>query len=366
MPIDSVASVAGDVKPSVEQKLVGGDDLFLSRRIASLQGKKEPAQPPPAEPQAEAKPEAAPETQPVETPTAEATAEQKEQAKAEEVLSKLDLGSMSEAELNELAEKLGSKAVARYGELTFKRKQAEEKAAALQAELARISQGAQAATPKVENNPYASVEKLDDLAAKRQEAADAVEELEEVLFKASDLSINDIAATIGGKEYTKVEIRQALSDARKARDKYIPAQIAEVQAREARKQFKTALESKLKEELPWVAGEDNDVRKAWQSMVGDGLAQKVKKLVPEIEPQLDYLLAHAANSIHGRRTIESFATNQPKVTPPAAQRSVAAPPSRVEARTETVLKDIESRFKRTGSESDWVALRAGKLSAKRP
>ena len=42
---------------------------------------------------------------------------------------------MSEEELQELSEKLGSKAVARFGALTAKRKAAEERLAVLEAEL---------------------------------------------------------------------------------------------------------------------------------------------------------------------------------------------------------------------------------------
>jgi hypothetical protein len=54
-----------------------------------------------------------------------------------DVLSKeVDLDSMSEQELRELADKLGSRAVARFGELTAKRKHAEEQLTALRQELA--------------------------------------------------------------------------------------------------------------------------------------------------------------------------------------------------------------------------------------
>ena len=46
---------------------------------------------------------------------------------SEDVLSQLDLDDMSEEDLRELADKLGSRAVARFGELTATRKAAEEK-----------------------------------------------------------------------------------------------------------------------------------------------------------------------------------------------------------------------------------------------
>jgi len=50
-------------------------------------------------------------------------------------LSQYNLDEMSEQDLRELSEKLGSRAVARFGELTAKRKQAEEKLAELQKQL---------------------------------------------------------------------------------------------------------------------------------------------------------------------------------------------------------------------------------------
>ena len=46
--------------------------------------------------------------------------EEVEEAESSDVLSKYNLDNMSETELRELSEQLGSKAVARYGELTAK------------------------------------------------------------------------------------------------------------------------------------------------------------------------------------------------------------------------------------------------------
>ena len=58
-----------------------------------------------------------------------------ETEESEDVLSQLDLDDMSEEDLRELADKLGSRAVARFGELTAKRKAAEERLASLEAKL---------------------------------------------------------------------------------------------------------------------------------------------------------------------------------------------------------------------------------------
>ena len=62
-------------------------------------------------------------------PEKEKTVEQEEKP---DVLSQVtDLDNLSDSELKDLSEKLGSRAVARFGELTAKRKAAEEKAAKL-------------------------------------------------------------------------------------------------------------------------------------------------------------------------------------------------------------------------------------------
>ena len=62
----------------------------------------------------------------VDTEEAETSEESSEQSEtSEDVLSQLDLDDMSEDDLRELADKLGSRAVARFGELTAKRKAAE-------------------------------------------------------------------------------------------------------------------------------------------------------------------------------------------------------------------------------------------------
>ena len=92
----------------------------------------------------------------------------------QDVLSKdVDLESMSEAELKELAQKLGSKAVARFGELTAKRKAAEEQLAALKAEIEKREESSFEA--KVKDNPYANIASKDELDSKYQEVVEVME-----------------------------------------------------------------------------------------------------------------------------------------------------------------------------------------------
>ena len=82
-----------------------------------------------------AQPEAV--TAEVEEPTesSEESAEETEveEAQSEEnVLSQLDINNLSEDELKELGKKMGSRAVARFGEMTAARKAAEERVAQLE------------------------------------------------------------------------------------------------------------------------------------------------------------------------------------------------------------------------------------------
>ena len=53
----------------------------------------------------------------------EETQETSEETEANDVLSNIDLDNLSEEELRDLSDKLGSRAVLRFGELTAKRKQ---------------------------------------------------------------------------------------------------------------------------------------------------------------------------------------------------------------------------------------------------
>ena len=89
--------------------------------------------------------------EPQEGVTEEAEEADEETEESEDVLSQLDLDDMSDGDLRELADKLGSRAVARFGELTAKRKVAEERLAVLEAQLKEKPNPLE--TKKVENNP---------------------------------------------------------------------------------------------------------------------------------------------------------------------------------------------------------------------
>jgi hypothetical protein len=293
---------------------------------------------PPEEPKEEAKEEVPNEpTEPKEEVKQEEPSPTSEEPKPEEdpkVLSKdYDLESMSEAELKELSQKLGSKAVARFGELTAKRKAAEEQVEALKAEIAKREESSFEA--KVKDNPYANIDTKEGLDAKYQELSEVME---------------------GGKEYTKRELREIVKRARKARDVYIPAQGKEILLAKSRADMKQAMSEKAKLELSWLQGEDNDVRKQYEAMVSDAKFKAVERLLPDLAPQLPYLLAHAANSLYGRRPAD--AKSSARLSPPSPVMNQGAESSKPEARQSKALNDLSARFNKSGSYKDFKAIRA--------
>ena len=161
------------------------------------------------------------------------------QEETEDVLSQYNLDDLSEDELKDLAEKLGSRAVARFGELTAKRKAAEE-------ELERVKQSLQQDPLKqeaedVQDNPFDDVQDIKSLQEKAKEINDIIEWAEDVLFESDDYSAHDEVTELDGKKMTKAEVRSALKNARKSRDLYLPDQLKKVQRNETAESLKKEL-----------------------------------------------------------------------------------------------------------------------------
>ena len=113
---------------------------------------------------------------------------------SEDVLSQLDLDDMSEEDLRELADKLGSRAVARFGELTAKRKAAEEKLTQLEARLKEKPNPLE--TKKVENNPYGNLDTIEKLQQKSTEVDQVVEWAEDLIFESDGYGADDVVTEV--------------------------------------------------------------------------------------------------------------------------------------------------------------------------
>ena len=275
-----------------------------------------------------------------------------------DVLSHLDLDDMSEEDLRELSEKLGSRAVARFGELTAKRKAAEAKLKKIEAQLQNNNP---LETQEVANNPYASVDTIQGLQEKAKEVTDVIEWAEETLFNADGYGPEDVVTEVEGKGLTKSDVRKSLLNARKARDKYLPAQLQTVQRVQQSHQLKEAFDTQAEQDLNWLQGEDNDVRKSYEAMIGDPRFNSLReKADPEVAAQLNYLIAHAANSIYGRKPVKE-APKSATLTPPKAAITAGASSDKGVNKSVKALKDLNQRFRHSGNKSDFITLRTQQL-----
>ena len=296
----------------------------------------------------------------VDTEEAEASEESSE---SEDVLSQLDLDDMSEDDLRELADKLGSRAVARFGELTAKRKAAEEKLTQLEARLKEKPNPLE--TKKVENNPYGNLDTIEKLQQKAAEVDQVVEWAEDLIFESDGYGADDVVTEVEGNEWTKKDVRQSLLRARKAQKTFLPDQLSKVQLRADGEVLTKQFDSQAKQELSWLEGEDNDLRRQFEATVGDERFKKLKSVLkretPDIAAQLDYWFAHATNSIHGRKLVGST-KKAPTLNPPRTGNPASAQSEKGMGRTAKALKELEARFKQTGNARDFAALRRLKMS----
>ena len=353
---------------SVEQTNISVTD-FAQRRIGELTPRTE--QPKEEEPQED--PEQEDEEVEEEVSEVEEESEAKEteeetteeSQESEDVLSQLDLDDMSEEDLRELAEKLGSRAVARFGELTAKRKAAEERLTQLEAQLKEKPNPLEA--KKVENNPYGNLDTIEKLQQKAAEVDQVVEWAEDLIFESDGYGAEDVVTTIEGKDWTKKDVRQALLKARKAQKTFLPAQLKQVQAQEQGEKLTEQFNQQAKKELDWLDGEDNDLRKQFEATVGDDRFKKLKTVLkreaPDVAAQLDYWFAHATNSIYGRKPVIET-KKAPTLNPPKTGNPAAAQSEKGLGRTAKALKELEARFKETGNARDFAALRKLKMSTR--
>ena len=328
---------------------------FANRRLGQMTP--EPSAEEKSEPVVEEETEETPEEVIEETQEAEEGEPEVESA-SEDVLSQIDLDNASEEELRELADKLGSKAVARFGELTARRKTAEEKLAKLEASLQQ--KDPLESKKKIENNPFGNLDSIESLQDKAQEIEQIVDWAEDLLFEGADYAADDVITEIEGKEMTKAEVRKSLLQARKAQKTFLPDQLSKIQARETAQNMEVAFKQRAKEELSWLEGEDNDVRKQYEATVNDARFQKMKEIIsreaPDVAGQLDYWFAHAANSIYGRKPIAEGKPSM-KLTPPKGATTSNANAAKSPSRTAKALKELQSQFKQSGNPRDFAALR---------
>jgi len=295
----------------------------------------------------------------------ESTEDEEPEAESEEqVLSQIDLDEMSETELRELADKLGSRAVARFGELTAKRKAAEEKLQEVEARLSAEQNNPLQPKQEIKDNPFSNVETLEDLQIKATDASNIIEWAEDILFNADGYEADDVVTEVEGKEMTKADVRSSLLQARKSRDKFLPARLKEIKNLEESEKMQEHLDAQAAKELPWLKGKDNDVRRSYEAIMKDPRVDTLMNSIPaDVKAQMPYLLAHAANSIYGRKEVKD-SKSKVRLNPSSTSTPSAAGSEKQVSRTNKSIKNLSTQFRQSGQKDDFITLRTLQLQNK--
>lgn len=284
-----------------------------------------------------------------EVPAESEETEAEEEAEEEEEESEVDLLSLTTEQIQALAKKGKSRLLQRIGELTAQKKALEEKIQS-QPQVKEVPQ---------EENPFREIQSFDDLKAKYQELERTLETTDALLEEYEDYRADDIIL-VGDKEFTKQQIRKANRNSRDALTKYLPAQQAHLQQIAQMEQLKGQYIAAAEDEVPDIKDESTPVGKQFRDLVSDPLIEKLRKQVPEIGYQIEYILAHAANSINGGTRIKKQPAvgNRLKVSPSSSPFGAGAAKSSTSSKSKVV--DAYSRFEKSGSPEEWIAARIAK------
>ena len=273
----------------------------------------------------------------------------------EEEEQEIDLLSLNPEELQALAKKSRSRLLHRVGELTAQKKALEEKLS---------SQAESKPLPVVpqEENPFRDIESVEGLQAKFAELEKVAEETDNILEEHEDYGAEDIIV-VGDREFTKKEIRKANRNAREAMAKYLPAQHAELARREQRVQMEAHYTGLIPQEVPELANEDSELSKQYKALLSDPLVEQVNKLVPDLGPQLPYILAHAVRSIHRSqksKAVVKAAGSVSKAKVPGTPFGAGAAKSGPKTAKKSADQAYQ-RFQASTSVEDWVAARVARM-----
>jgi hypothetical protein len=267
----------------------------------------------------------------------------------------IDLLSLNPAQIQELAKKSRSRLLHRVGELTAQKKALEEKLNS-QAEAKPLP-----VIPQ-ESNPFRDIDTVEGLKAKYEELEKVAEETDTILEEHEDYGAEDIIV-VGDKEFTKKEIRRANKNAREAMAKYLPAQSAELARREQRKVMEQQYTALIPQEVPELADEESELSKQYKALLSDPLVEQVNKHVPDLGPQLPYILAHAIRSIHRSqksKAVVKAAGTASKAKVPGTPFGAGAAKSGVKTAKKSADQAYQ-RFQSSTSVEDWVAARVARL-----
>jgi len=287
--------------------------------------------------------------------TEEVTAEEEEESETDGL--PVDLEKLSKEELDDLKSKLTPGAVKRIGKLTAKNKAAGAEIERLKTQL---EQKPAFTEPALEQNPYGDILTAKELDDKYGETTKFIDDFRAILDDNEDALSDDEVFEEDGQSWTKKQVKTALRNAEKAKEKFLPARLNEVRHLEQLGQQTEQFRAQLEKELVWLNDEDSVHRKTFDSYMNSQGIKSVREKSPEFAPLIDTLIGWA---IQGRdvKSGSLKAPAKPKLTATSAVKSSAAP-SATTAESANQLKELTARFEESGSSHDASRLRAFRMN----
>jgi len=269
----------------------------------------------------------------------------------------IDLLDLTTEQIQELAKKGKSRLLQRIGELTAQKKALEEK-------LTAQPQVAESKREIPQNDIPESIRSLktfEEIKSKFEEYEAVIEATDDLLRQYRKYDDDDIIE-YQGQELTKLQIENANINSRKALTKYLPAQQQHLgkiaQYDQLNKQYVAAIE----QEVPEINDSESEIGKNYANFIADPLIERVRKEIPEIGIQIEYILGHAVRSIFAGKKLKS-------TTPVMGSKLKASPPSnpvgsgaaKSSVKPTQKVKDAYQRFESSGRPEDWIAARISKF-----
>lgn len=329
-------------------------NISIEELIAQRIGKATASQDEPLEESEDELPEeddlASQESEDIDESDEESEEENEEQSEEQNEIDFLDL---TTEQIQELAKKGKSRLLQRIGELTAQKKALEEKLTAQPQATESKREVPQSDIPE----SIRSLKSFDDIKNKFEEYEAVIEATDDLLRQYRKYDDDDIIE-YQGQELTKLQIENANINSRKALTKYLPAQQQHLAKNAHYEQLNKQYVSAIEQEVPEIKDSESEIGKNYANFIADPLIERVRKEIPEIGIQIEYILGHAVRSIFAGKKLKS-------TTPVMGSKLKASPPSnpvgsgaaKSSTKPAQKAKDSYQRFESSGRPEDWIAHR---------
>jgi len=242
--------------------------------------------------------------------------------------------------LGELAKKMGSGSGKRIGELTS---QIKELKSELESKNAALSSSLD--TVIAPSNALASVTTEDELQSIETETKNNIR------FYQNWLAGDEDTFEHQGSEYTRSDIVQYISS---LQDRYddLPKQRKYLKRLENANNEAKELNSKAKDEFPWLGDDESDTNVEYKKMIGSEDMAVLTKVAPALAAKLKYQLAHAATNM-----VKPKVTRKKKIIIPRKLPKNAVSGSTASNSRQTVESNQVKKLKEAAGKGNLIAAR---------